>query len=109
MAMEIKVSAVMTRGARARVGIEDRSLVILAVPFGHPGMSQTLLSQDFRFWASLPASRITLLEMFICFWVVPEFNSSQRGLKRTWVPRRSSDVPQVAFDHRLQDARPHRR
>jgi hypothetical protein len=49
MAIEIMVSAVMTRGARARVAIEDRSLVILAVPLGHPGIPQALLSQDFRF------------------------------------------------------------
>src|ERR1035438_7823722 len=67
MAMEIMVSAVMTRGARARVAIEDRSLVILAVPLGHPGIPQELLSQDFRFWASLPASRITLLEVIIVY------------------------------------------
>src|ERR1017187_6698726 len=45
----IIVSAVIARSARARGAIEDRSLVILAVPLCPPGMSQAFISQDFRF------------------------------------------------------------
>ena len=47
--IEIIVSAVIARSARARGAIEDRSLVILAVPLCPPGMSQAFISQDFRF------------------------------------------------------------
>jgi hypothetical protein len=47
--IEIIVSAVIARSARARGAIEDRSLVILVVPLCPPGMSQAFISQDFRF------------------------------------------------------------
>jgi hypothetical protein len=47
--IEVMVSAMIARSARARGAIKDRWFVMPAVPLCPPGMPEQFVSQDFRF------------------------------------------------------------
>jgi hypothetical protein len=61
------VSAVISLSARARAVIEDRSLVILVVPFCPLEIVTGIYLARISVLAPCPISRITLLEPFISF------------------------------------------